>query len=80
VLLRRSLRDRIGSTGLPSGLLPRLWAAAGLGAIVGWLAIELLPAMHPVPMAVLALGGYGVTYIAAARLLGVSEARTLLPR
>ena len=80
VLLRRRLGERIGSTGLPTGLLPRLWASALAGAAVGWLALEYLPALHPVPAAVIILGGYGATYLLATRLLGVQEARDLLVR
>ncbi len=80
LLLRRRLGERIGSTGLPTGLLPRLWASALAGAAVGWLALEYLPALHPVPAAVIILGGYGATYLLATRLLGVQEARDLLVR
>ncbi len=79
-LLRRGLRMRIGATGLPTGYLPRLWAAAALGAGVGWIALRYLPAWHPVPAAVVILGGFGVTYLLAARLFGVQEARNLLVR
>ncbi len=80
VLLRRGLGARIGATGLPAGLLPRLWLAAALGAGAGWMALRFLGAWHPVPAAVVILGGYGVTYLLAARLFGVQEARDLLVR
>ncbi len=79
-LLRRGLQVRVGATGLPVGLLPRLWAAAAAGAGIGWVALRYLPAWHPVPLAVVVLGGYGVTYLLAARLFGVQEARDLLVR
>jgi putative peptidoglycan lipid II flippase len=80
VLLRRSLGERIGSTGLPAGLLPRLWASSLAGAAVGWFALTYLPTLHPVPAAVIILGGYGVSYLLTARLFGVQEARDLLVR
>jgi putative peptidoglycan lipid II flippase len=80
LLLRRGLQRRVGATGLPAGLLPRLWSAAAAAAAIGWVALRYLPAWHPIPLAVAVLGGYGVTYLLAARLLGVQEARTLLVR
>jgi putative peptidoglycan lipid II flippase len=80
VLLRRSLGERIGATRLPVGLLPRLWASAGIGAAFGWLVLRYLPALHPVPDAVIILGAYGVTYLLVTRLFGVQEARDLLVR
>jgi len=79
-LLRRGLRSRVGATGLPPGLLPRLWASAVAGAGLAWVALHFLPTWHPVPTAVLVLGVYGVTYLLAARLFGVQEARDLLVR
>lgn len=79
-LLRHRLRERIGRTGLPNGLLPRLWASAIIGAGLGWFLLGLVPHLHPVPRAVLVLGGYGVAYLLSTALLGVSEARTMLGR
>jgi putative peptidoglycan lipid II flippase len=79
-LLRRRLGGRIGPTGLPAGFLPRLWISAAAAAAVGWLLLRLLPPVHPVPVAVLVLGGYGVAYLLAARALGVQEAQDLLLR
>jgi putative peptidoglycan lipid II flippase len=79
-LLRRRLGTRIGATGLPAGLLPRLWVAAGLSAASGWLALTYLPALHPVPAAVIILGAYGAIYLLVARAFGVQEARDLLVR
>ena len=80
VLLRRTLGARIGATGLPAGLLPRLWLAAGASAAAGWLLLVYLPPFSAVPMAVLVLGCYGVVYFLAARALGIPEARTVLER
>jgi len=80
LLLRRTLGRRIGSTGLAAGLLAKLWTSAALGAALAWLALLWLPALHPVPMAVLVLGAYGAMYFLVARLFGIGEARTLLAR
>lgn len=74
-LLRRRLGGRIGPTGLPAGLLPRLWIAAAAGAAVAWLILRALPELHPVLTAAVVLGPYGVTYLLAARGFGVEEAR-----
>lgn len=80
VLLRRRLGAQIGPTGLPAGLLPRLWASAVIAAGAGWLLLPPLAALHPVPLAVVVLGGYGVAYLLTAHALGVVEARSLLRR
>jgi len=79
-LLRHRLRERIGRTGLPNGLLPRLWASAIIGAGLGWFLLGLVPHLHPVPRAVLVLGGYGIAYLLSTALLGVPEARAMLGR
>ncbi len=80
VLLRRSLNRRIGRTGLPASFLTKLWAAALIGAGVGWTAKLLLGDLHPIPQATVVLGGFGVTYFAFTSALGVSEAREVIGR
>lgn len=80
VLLRRSLNRRIGRTGLPLGYLARLWFGALVGAGVGWLCKTLVGPMHPIPLAVLVLNSFGLTYFAVTAALGVSEVRLLLGR
>ena len=79
-LLRRALSGRIGATGLDRGHLARLWSSAVLGAAAGWLVRSALPALHPIPAAALILGVFGATYLGAAALLGVPQARGLLRR
>jgi hypothetical protein len=39
-----------------------------------------VPHLHPVPRAVLVLGGYGVAYLLSTALLGVPEARAMIGR
>lgn len=80
VLLRRSLNRRIGRTGLPIGYLAKLWCGAIAGAGVGWLCKTLVGPLHPVPLAILVLNSFGLTYFAITSLLGISEARLLVGR
>lgn len=79
-LLRRSLNARIGATGLPVGHTAKLWGAAVAAAAVGWGAKLVVPAWHPAWVALLVLGPFGVTYLGAALVLKVPEARSLLGR
>jgi putative peptidoglycan lipid II flippase len=72
-LLRRTLNRRIGRTGLPFGLVARLWTAAVLAAAAGW-GVKLAMGQHlPKLSAVPILGVYGVVYFGATYLLGVEE-------
>jgi putative peptidoglycan lipid II flippase len=78
LLLRRSLNRRIGRTGLSISYLLKLWVAAMLGAGVGWGLKLLLGPLHPVPLAFVVLGSYGVVFFAVTHALGISEARTVI--
>ncbi len=78
VLLRRTLNRRIGRTGLPLPYLLKLWFAAFLGAAAGWGGKLLLGPRHPIPVAALVLGIYGVCYFALTSALGISEARNVI--
>jgi putative peptidoglycan lipid II flippase len=80
VLLRRSLNRRIGQTGLRSRYVIQLWSAAGLGAAVGWGIKLLVGRIHPIPLAILVLGGYGTTYFGLTGAFGIPEAREVLNR
>lgn len=77
-LLRRSLNQRIGTTGLSILHLFKLFAAAILGAAVGWGSKILLGSLHPVPMAAIVLGGYGLTYFGVTYALRMPEARAVI--
>lgn len=77
VLLRRSLNRRIGHTGLSLGYLSRLWFGAILSAAAGWGLKLLLGPIHPIPLAALVLGTYGVLYFAVTYFLGVAESRAV---
>jgi putative peptidoglycan lipid II flippase len=79
-LLRDGIGKRIGECHLPRGLLPRLWGAAALATALA-LGLKLaLPPMHPVLRAALVLGLFGATYLGAALLLGIDEAKRFLKR
>ena len=79
-LLRRTLNRRIGMTGLPVSYVTRLWIGAGGGAAVAWTLKLLVPPMHPLPLAIIVLGAYGVTYFAVTSILRIPEARALIGR
>jgi putative peptidoglycan lipid II flippase len=80
VLLRHSLNKRIGRTGLPFSYSTRLWFGAVVGAAVGWGLKLLVAGWHPIPLAMVVLGGYGCTYFGVEYLLGVNQAQTVIRR
>jgi putative peptidoglycan lipid II flippase len=79
-LLRRSLNRRIGRTGLSGSYITRLWIAALLAADIGWTLKITLPHLHPIPLATIVLGLYGVSYFGVSSLLDISESRLVLGR
>lgn len=80
VLLRRNLNRRIGQTGLALSMLVRLGLGAIAGAGVGWACKILVGQIHPIPLAIVVLGGFGLTYFAVTSALGLSEARAVVSR
>ena len=79
-LLRRTLNARIGATGVPVGLVARLWGAAAVGAAAAW-GIKLgIGGLHPIAAAGLILVPYGLIYFAATYLLRVEECGKLFAR
>jgi len=80
ILLRMFLNRRIGKTGLPSSFVIKLWSGAAIGAAVGWSLRLLLGPRHPLIMAIVVLGGYGVTYFAVTAAFGIEEARRVIDR
>ena len=79
-LLRRTLNARIGRTGLAPAYMVKLLVAALAGAAVAWGLKLLIPGWHPIPLAVVVLGGYGTTYFVIGYLFGLTQARTILGR
>lgn len=80
VLLRRSLNERIGRTGLPLSYAAKLWFGALLGAALG-LGLKLVVAnWHPIPLAIVVLGVYGTCYFGVGYLFNLPPARAVVGR
>jgi putative peptidoglycan lipid II flippase len=79
-LLRRKLNRRIGHTGLPISYLTKLWLAALVGAAVAWAFKLLLGPLHPLPLAAVVLGSYGMVYFGVTFALGIAEAQSVIGR
>lgn len=79
-LLRRTLGRRIGAAAIPASFLARLWLSALLAAAVGFGAKLAIGTAHPLVVGALALGLYGLVYIATTIVLGIPHARRLLNR
>jgi len=80
VLLRRGLNRRIGQTGLAASFVARLWGAALVGTAVGWGLKILLGSRHPLPVAIVVLGGYGLTYFGVTFMLGIEDSKNVILR
>lgn len=78
VLLRHALNRRIGRTGLSGSYIIKLWIAALLAADIGWTFKLLLGNLHPIPLAAVVLGSYGVAYFGVTSALEISEARVVI--
>ena len=78
LLLRRTLNHRIGRTGLTFSYLLKLSIAALLAANIGWALKLILPNLHPIPLAAVVLGAYGVSYFGVTFILDISESRAVL--
>ncbi len=79
-LLRRSLRSRIGSTGMRARYLIALWGAALAGALVGWGIKLAIGTVHPVLAGAAILIPYCLCYAGATLALGLPEAQGVLRR
>lgn len=89
ILLKRALRERIGSVGAGAGPLARMFAAALAAAAAGAAVWYLLPAgawdflpgwSRRIVSAAVILGMYGAVYFGAAALLGLDQAGALFRR
>jgi len=80
MLLRKTLNARIGATGLPLRLTVMLWGCAGIGAALAWVVKLHLPHWHPIWLAFIILGCYGLIYLGLTYLCGIPECRALLDR
>ncbi|HKO97886.1 MAG TPA: murein biosynthesis integral membrane protein MurJ [Pyrinomonadaceae bacterium] len=80
LLLRRKLNRRIGHTGLTSSYVVKLWTAALIGAAIAWGLKWLTASLHPIPVAVVVLGGFGVVYFLITYFMSISESRVVVGR
>jgi putative peptidoglycan lipid II flippase len=79
-LLRRTLNARIGATGVPAGLVGRLWGAAAVGAAAAWGIKLAIGAVHPITAAIFILVPYGLIYFGVTYLLRVEECGAMFAR
>jgi hypothetical protein len=80
LLLRATLNDRIGKTGLPRLFVAQLWLSAIAGAAAAWALKLTLPTSNPIVVAGAVLIPYGLVYIGLTLVTGVPEARLALAR
>jgi putative peptidoglycan lipid II flippase len=77
-LLRRSLRDRVGATGVPARLVASLWGAALIAAAAAYGAERLITIGHPIGRASIILPLYGILYLGLTAAMGVPESAALV--
>jgi putative peptidoglycan lipid II flippase len=80
LLLRRTMNQRIGRTGLPASYVGKLWTAAIAGAAAAWAVKLSIPALPPVVAAVLIIGPYGLIFFVMTFALRIPEASTAVGR
>jgi putative peptidoglycan lipid II flippase len=80
LLLRRTMNQRIGRTGLPASYVGKLWTAAIAGAAAAWAVKLSIPALPPFVAAVLIIGPYGLVFFAMTFALRIPEASTAAGR
>jgi putative peptidoglycan lipid II flippase len=80
VLLRNSMNRRIGNTGLPARFILKLWVSAGAAAAAGWGGKLMMNLSHPIVLAIVSLGMYGVVYFGVAAFFHLPEAKGLMNR
>ncbi len=78
LLLRRSLNRRIGKTGLSLATLLKVFVAALISAGIGWGLKLSVGSLHPVPLAAIVLGSYGVTYFGLTYIFAIPESRAVV--
>ncbi len=79
-LLRRALSAKIGPIGIRADFVLKLWALAFAASAAAYGIKLAVGTNHPLPLAVVALGLYGVIYLGGSVLLGIPEAKEHLRR
>jgi len=80
VLLRRTMNQRIGLTGIPPLLTAKLWMSSALAAAAAWAVKLLMGNRGPIVSAVVILSAYGIVYFAVTYLFRIEECHTTLKR
>jgi putative peptidoglycan lipid II flippase len=80
LMLRATLNKRIGPSGLPVPFAAKLWAAAAIAAAIAFGIKRVLPPLHPIVVAIVVLGIYGVVFLGMAFGLRIPEATSSLRR
>lgn len=80
VLLRKTLRERIGNVSIPGRFLATLWLSALLAAAAGFGVKLALGTQRPLVVGTAALAAYGGVYLAATLALHVPQAGSLVSR
>jgi len=80
LLLRRTLNERIGRTGLRAEYVAKLWGSAIAGGAAAWAVKLALPILHPAMTAAVVLGAYGLIFLAGTFALRIPEASVALAR
>ncbi len=77
LLLRRTLNQRIGVTGLPGSFVVKTWGSALVAAGMGRAVLHAIGHRNPVIAAILVLGPFGILYFAGCAALGLREVRAM---
>jgi putative peptidoglycan lipid II flippase len=80
LMLRRTLNERIGRSGLPASFVARLWFSAIAGAAAAWAVKLMIPFRDPILVAIVVLAPYGLVYLGLTLVTRVPEATTALQR
>jgi putative peptidoglycan lipid II flippase len=80
VLLRKSMNQRIGKTGLPAQFVLKLWVSAGVAAAAGWGGKLMMNDSHPIVLAIVSLGLFGIVYFGMTGVFRLPEMRGLINR
>jgi len=79
-LLRRSIGQRIGRTGMSRSGLAKLWGAGLLAGVSSFGVMRLIHETHPFAAGVLAMATFALVYGAATVALGVPQAKAIASR
>jgi putative peptidoglycan lipid II flippase len=80
LMLRATLNKRIGPSGLPVPFAAKLWTAAAIAAAIAFGIKRALPPLHPIVVAIVVLGIYGVVFLGMTFALRIPEASGALAR